>query len=76
MLGEFLIICLILNLTVQDVTGNANWNKCLDVNGMSLARCIYNCEDNDDCEDECVAQFKDRTTDCPCEVGNILDVLV
>ena len=37
---------------------------------MSLARCIYNCEDNDDCEDACVAQFKERTTDCPCEVGH------
>ena len=56
----------------QDVTQNANWNKCLDVNGMSLARCIYNCEDNGDCEDACVAQFKGRTQDCPCEVGIIL----
>ena len=53
----------------QDVTQNVNWNKCLDVNGMSLARCIYNCEDNGDCENECVAQFKGRTADCPCEVS-------
>ena len=52
----------------QDVTQNADWNKCLDVNGMSLARCIYNCEDNGGCENECVAQFKSRTADCPCEV--------
>merc|ERR1719210_2883281 len=34
---------------------------------MSLARCIYNCEDNGDCESDCVAQFKGRTADCPCE---------
>ena len=39
---------------------------------MSLARCIYNCEDNDDCEDACVDQFKGRTADCPCEVGIII----
>ena len=39
---------------------------------MSLARCIYNCEDNDDCENECVAQFKGHTADCPCEVGRMI----
>ena len=38
---------------------------------MSLARCIYNCEDNSDCEASCVEQFKTRTEDCPCEVGPI-----
>ena len=52
----------------QDITENADWNKCLDVNGMSLARCIYHCEDNGDCESDCVAQFKGRTANCPCEV--------
>ena len=62
----------VLTVVFQDVTENANWNKCLDINGMSLARCIYNCEDNGDCEDACVAQFKGRTQDCPCEVGIIL----
>ena len=58
------------NLTAvfQDVTENANWNKCLDVNGASLARCIYNCEENAECEASCVEQFKTRTEDCPCEV--------
>ena len=39
---------------------------------MSLARCIYNCEDNGYCENECVAQFKGRTADCPCEVGTMI----
>ena len=65
-----------LTVVFQDVTENSNWNKCLDSNGMSLARCIYHCKDNVDCEDACVAQFKDHTTDCPCEVGNIMDVWV
>ena len=45
------------------------WNHSI---GMSLARCIYNCEDYGDCEDACVAQFKGHTADCPCEVGIIL----
>ena len=78
MLGKFALssvtkIVLEKNLTAifQDVTENANWNKCLDVNGMSLARCIYNCVDNGDCEDACVEQFKIRTEDCPCEVSQI-----
>ena len=57
------------NSRFQDVTENVNWNKCLDINGMSLGRCIYNCEDNEDCEASCVDQFKTRTDDCPCEVG-------
>ena len=58
-----------LKLKFQDVTENANWNKCLDINGMSLARCIYSCEENGDCEAACVEQFKIRTDDCPCEVS-------
>ena len=57
-----------LTAMVQDVTENPNWNKCLDVNGASLARCIYNCGDNGDCEAACVDEFKIRTDDCPCEV--------
>ena len=74
MLGTFIAIISKSYLTVslQDVTENANWNQCLDVNGASLARCIYNCNDNSDCEDECVSQFKGRTDDCPCEVSKMI----
>ena len=78
MLGKFAVfftkVFLELNLTIvfQDVTQNANWNKCMDVNGSSLARCIYNCEDNGNCEAACVEQFKTRTDDCPCEVNSVL----
>ena len=39
----------------------------MDANGASLARCIYNCEDNGDCESDCVSQFKGHTANCPCE---------
>ena len=56
----------------QDVTENVNWKRCLDMNGNTLAICIYNCEDNSDCENNCVSQFKDSTADCPCEVRKIL----
>ena len=38
---------------------------------MSLARCIYNCDDNGDCENDCVSHFKDHTADCPCEVSKL-----
>ena len=40
----------------------------MDGNGQSLARCIYNCEDDESCETDCVRQFKVKTDDCPCEV--------
>ena len=53
----------------QDVTQNENWNNCLDTNGQSLARCIYNCKDDESCEADCVGQFKVKTSDCPCEVS-------
>ena len=53
----------------QDVTQNENWNNCLDTNGQSLARCIYNCKDDESCEAKCVGQFKVKTDDCPCEVS-------
>ena len=42
---------------------------------MSLARCIYNCDDNSDCENECVSQFKGRTSNCPCEVSIMIQVI-
>ena len=47
---------------------NVNWNVCIDENGSKLGRCIYACNNNDDCEDQCVEQFKTRQYDCPCEV--------
>ena len=54
----------------KDVTQNENWNNCLDIYGQSLARCIYNCNDDQSCEADCVGQFKVKTSDCPCEVSN------
>ena len=50
-------------------TQNENWNNCLDINGQSLARCIYNCKDDESYEADCVGQFKLKTEDCPCEVS-------
>ena len=51
------------------MTANENWNNCLDINGQGLARCIYNCKDDTECEADCVEQFKTKTENCPCEVG-------
>ena len=59
----------VLTTVIQAVEENPNWNKCLDQNGMTLGRCIYSCEDNEECESACVQQFKTRTEDCPCEVS-------
>ena len=34
---------------------------------MSLGRCIYECQNHELCEFQCLEQFKLRQTDCPCE---------
>ena len=39
---------------------------------MDLARCIYNCIDDQDCEADCVNHFKVVTENCPCEVNHML----
>ena len=52
----------------QDVTKNENWNKCLDKNGQSLGRCIYDCNDDEWFEADCIWEFKVDTDNCPCEV--------
>ena len=50
---------------------NQEWNRCLDENGVSLGRCVYDCKDNEDCEDQCLERFKIRQIECPCEVSYI-----
>ena len=60
---------LVVKKRFQDVTANEDWNQCLDINGMSLARCIYKCDNNSACEIDCVANFKTETVNCPCEVS-------
>ena len=50
---------------------NEEWNRCIDSNGMILGRCVYGCVGNDECKDDCVAEFEERQLDCPCEVCSI-----
>ena len=54
----------------QDVFKNDDWNDCFNINGQSLAYCIYNCKDDELCEADCVEQFKVKNDDCPCEVSS------
>ena len=74
MLGQFISNFHNQDLTavLQDVTENDNWKKCFNINGNALAVCIYNCEDNGDCERVCISQFKEDNADCPCEVSQII----
>ena len=53
---------------VQVVEENQDWNRCIDDNSLTLGRCVYNCQNNEQCEDDCLARFKTRQLDCPCEV--------
>ena len=53
---------------IQVVEENQDWNRCIDDNSLTLGRCVYNCQNNEQCEDDCLARFKTRQLDCPCEV--------
>jgi len=49
------------------VEENPDWNRCIDDNSLKLGRCVYNCENNEQCEDDCLDRFKTRQLNCPCE---------
>ena len=55
---------------VQDKNQNDDWNECIDGNGMSLGRCVNQCDENADCEQDCLNQFKMKQRSCPCEVSH------
>ena len=57
-----------LNFTIKVVEENQEWNRCIDENSLTLGRCVYNCQNNQLCEDDCLFRFKTRQLDCPCEV--------
>ena len=51
---------------------NPDWNMCIDHNGMRIGRCVHACNGNEACELDCLAGFKTRQMDCPCEVSLFL----
>ena len=53
---------------LQNLETNVEWNRCTDSNGASLARCILHCERSKRCEDDCISEFENEQTKCPCEV--------
>ena len=55
-------------INIKVVEQNEDWNRCIDDNSLTLGRCVYNCQDNEMCEDDCLVLFKTRQLDCPCEV--------
>ena len=52
----------------QDYRNNNEWNRCIDENSITWGRCIYDCDGNEQCEDQCVLDFKLTQKNCPCEV--------
>ena len=55
-------------MNIKVVEQNEDWNRCIDDNSLTLGRCVYNCQDSDQCENDCLVRFKTRQLDCPCEV--------
>ena len=62
-------------LILKVVENNAEWLRCMDYNSSRLGKCIYECEEDKQCEDECVNSFKILQKDCPCEVGSCHAIL-
>ena len=58
-----------LNNIIKVVEENPDWNRCIDDNSLKLGRCVYACENNEECEDDCLSRFKSRQLNCPCEVS-------
>ena len=58
-----------ININIKVVEDNPDWNRCIDDNSLKLGRCVYACENNLECEDDCLSRFKTRQLDCPCEVS-------
>ena len=56
---------------VKDMESNADWNICIDHNGMTMGRCVHACDGNEACELDCLNAFKIRQMNCPCEVSII-----
>ena len=52
---------------IQDVETNVDWNMCIDDNGALLGRCVHACNGLEQCETECLKNFKARQSNCPCE---------
>ena len=56
------------HLDNYNIEENQDWNRCINENSLTLGRCVYKCENNQQCEDDCLAGFKTRHLNCPCEV--------
>ena len=50
---------------------NPDWNRCIDDNSIKLGRCVNACNENQECEDDCLSSFKTRQLNCPCEVSEL-----
>ena len=58
-----------ITLIFKERESNEEWNRCLDSNSLILGRCVYGCDGNEECKDQCVAEFEERQLNCPCEVS-------
>ena len=58
-----------LKFAIKVVEENPDWNRCIDDNSLKLGRCIHACDNNQECEDDCLSRFKTRQLNCPCEVS-------
>ena len=59
------------DIFLKHIESNRDWNVCIDSNSLTMGRCVHACNDDQICENECLAGFKNRQLNCPCEVSSI-----
>ena len=48
---------------------NKEWNRCIDSNAIIFGRCWHGCDSDNQCKNDCAAEFEEIQLSCPCEVG-------
>ena len=44
------------------------WIRCHDLNTLIWRQCIDACGDDEECRDDCMAEYEEQLLNCPCEV--------
>ena len=55
-------------MILKDKEKNEEWIRCQDLNALSLRQCIVVCTGDEECKDNCMAEFEKQLLNCPCEV--------
>ena len=61
---------------IKVIEENPDWNRCIDEKSIKLGRCVHACDNNQECENDCLSRFKTTQLNCPCEVCMFLNEII